>query len=91
MHFILPFESTPQASQRLLKEPEGTPGDFYRLRLAHFQMPCVPWLRATASQLVGIALTEFTTPFPDGFVRDDDSPGEQQLLDIAIAQADAEI
>jgi hypothetical protein len=44
-----------------------------------------------ASQLVGIALTEFTTPFPDGFVRDNDSPAEQQLLDIAIAQAKAEI
>jgi hypothetical protein len=55
------------------------------------QMPLVPWLQTTASQLVGIALTEFTTPFPDGFVRGNDSPGEQQFLNIAIARAEAEI
>jgi site-specific DNA recombinase len=36
VHFILPFESTPQVSQRLLNKPEGSPGHFYRLRLAHF-------------------------------------------------------
>ena len=36
IHFILPFASTPQAARRLPKEPEGTPGHFYRLRLAHF-------------------------------------------------------
>jgi hypothetical protein len=55
------------------------------------QMPLVPWLQTTASQLVGIPLTEFPTPFPDGFVRDNDASAEQQLLDIAIAQAEAEI
>jgi len=36
IHFILPFATTPQAARRLPKEPEGTPGHFYRLRLAHF-------------------------------------------------------
>jgi hypothetical protein len=36
IHFILPFAATPQAARRLPKEPEGTPGHFYRLRLAHF-------------------------------------------------------
>jgi hypothetical protein len=36
IHFVLPFASTPQAARRLPKEPEGTPGHFYRLRLAHF-------------------------------------------------------
>jgi site-specific DNA recombinase len=36
IHFVLPFASTPQAVRRLSKEPEGTPGHFYRLRLAHF-------------------------------------------------------
>jgi hypothetical protein len=36
IHFVLPFASTPQAARRLPQEPEGTPGHFYRLRLAHF-------------------------------------------------------
>src|SRR5215475_5836807 len=36
IHCILPFATTPQAARRLPKEPEGTPGHFYRLRLAHF-------------------------------------------------------
>jgi hypothetical protein len=38
IHFVLPFESTPQVSHRLTKEPEGTPGHFYRLRLADFDL-----------------------------------------------------
>ena len=42
IHFVLPFESTPQVSQRLTKEPEGTPGHFYRLRLAHVDLPARP-------------------------------------------------
>ena len=36
IHFVLPFASPPQAARRLPKAPEGTPGHFYRLRLAHF-------------------------------------------------------
>jgi site-specific DNA recombinase len=36
IHFVLPFASTPQAARRPPKEPEGIPGHFYRLRLAHF-------------------------------------------------------
>ena len=47
IHFILPFATTPQAARRLPKEPEGTPGHFYRLRLAHFNgiqvVPTVGW------------------------------------------------
>ena len=39
IHFVLPFEATPQVSPRVTKEPEGTPGHFYRLRLAHFDRP----------------------------------------------------
>jgi site-specific DNA recombinase len=35
IHFILPFESSPQAINRQTKEPEGAPGHFYGLRLAH--------------------------------------------------------
>src|SRR5262245_56418181 len=30
IHFILPFESSPQAINRQSKEPEGAPGHFYR-------------------------------------------------------------
>src|SRR5215510_9367033 len=33
---LLPFATTPQAARRRPQEPEGTPGHFYRLRLAHF-------------------------------------------------------
>jgi site-specific DNA recombinase len=36
IHFVLPFASPPQVARRLPKEPEGTPGHFYRLRLADF-------------------------------------------------------
>src|SRR5712691_1023118 len=39
IQFVLPFESTPQVAPRLTKEPEGIPGHFYRLRLAHFHLP----------------------------------------------------
>jgi site-specific DNA recombinase len=39
IHFVLPFESTPQAVNRQSKEPEGAPGHFYRLRLAHLARP----------------------------------------------------
>lgn len=39
IHFVLPFESSPQVSNRSVKEPEGTPGNFYRLRLADFDAP----------------------------------------------------
>lgn len=34
IHFVLPFESAPQVSDRREKELEGAPGHFYRLRLA---------------------------------------------------------
>lgn len=39
IQFVLPFASTPQVSPRPTKGPEGTPGHFYRLRLAHFARP----------------------------------------------------
>jgi hypothetical protein len=39
IQFVLPFDATPQVSPRLTTEPEGTPGHFYRLRLAHFHLP----------------------------------------------------
>ena len=42
VHFLLPFDSTPQVAQPLHKAPEGVPGHFYRLRLAHFHPPTDP-------------------------------------------------
>jgi site-specific DNA recombinase len=39
IHFVLPFESTPQAVNGQSKEPEGAPGHFYRLRLADLYRP----------------------------------------------------
>lgn len=39
IHFVLPFESAPQALNRSAKEPEGAPGHFYWLRLAHLNQP----------------------------------------------------
>src|SRR4030095_5078393 len=52
VHFLLPFDSTPQVAQPLRtapegaqplrKAPEGVPGHFYRLRLAPFHPPTDP-------------------------------------------------
>lgn len=39
IHFVLPFETTPQALRQATREPAGTPGNFYRLRLADFDAP----------------------------------------------------
>jgi hypothetical protein len=43
------------------------------------------------SELIRVRLAEFAPPLPDRFVGDEDSTSEQQLLDIAVAQARAEI
>jgi hypothetical protein len=40
------------------------------------QVPRVARSRAPPPELVGIALTEFTTPFPDGLIRHDHPAGE---------------
>jgi site-specific DNA recombinase len=39
IQFVLPFVSTPQVATRIPQEPEGPPGHFYRLRLAHLYCP----------------------------------------------------
>jgi site-specific DNA recombinase len=39
VHFVLPFESTPQTIPHTTKESEGAPRTFYRLRLADFNAP----------------------------------------------------
>jgi hypothetical protein len=61
IHFILPFESPPQGAQHLPQESEGAPGHFYRLRLAHFQVPLVARLRAPAPQAIGVLLSKLPT------------------------------
>ena len=54
IHFVLPFASTPQVARRLPKEPEGTPGHFYRLRLAHFDG--IPVVAASRGQKMPLKL-----------------------------------
>jgi hypothetical protein len=55
------------------------------------EMPLITALGTPVSQLIGIRLPELQTPLTDGFIRDKDPTGEQQLFDIAIAQAETEI
>jgi hypothetical protein len=72
VYFLLPFDSTPQVAQRLSKAPEGAPGHFYRLRLAHFQVPLVTGLGASTLQLIRVVLSKLQTPLADGFMSDVD-------------------
>jgi site-specific DNA recombinase len=51
IHFVLPFDSTPQIARHLPPESEGTPGHFYRLRLAHFQVPLAQRISACSPEL----------------------------------------
>jgi hypothetical protein len=39
--YVLPVEGAPQAADSPGSMPEGTPGHFYRLRLAHFGLPAL--------------------------------------------------
>jgi hypothetical protein len=55
------------------------------------EMPFVTGLRTPMAELIGILLAEFATPFPNRFVRDDDATGEQQLFDVPVAEAEAEV
>ena len=55
------------------------------------QMPLVARSGAPAAELIGIGLPELPAPMPDGFVGHDDPTREQELFDIAIAQAEAEV
>jgi hypothetical protein len=55
------------------------------------QVPLVARPGPAASELMGIRLSEFPAPLPDRLVGDDDSTGEQQLFDIAVAEAEAKV
>jgi hypothetical protein len=50
------------------------------------QMPFVTGLRSPMAKLIGILLPKLPVPFADGFVRDDDATGEQQLFNIPVAE-----
>jgi hypothetical protein len=73
------------------RAPRGETTHFYQLRKDYFEMPLVagPWPAST--YLVGIILPELATPFTDRFIGDPDATGEQHLLDIAVAQGEAEV
>jgi hypothetical protein len=55
------------------------------------QVPCIPRSRTSASELIGIRLPELHTPLTDRFVGHHDPTSEQQLLDIAVAQAETAV
>jgi len=39
IYYVLPFDSAPQVYNSSSQQPEGTPGHFYRLRLADLHLP----------------------------------------------------
>jgi len=51
-------------------------------------VPLVTRPGPTASELIGICLSEFPALLPDRLVGDDDSTGEEELFHIAVAQAE---
>jgi hypothetical protein len=55
------------------------------------QVPLVTWSRPVMPELIRIPLPELQTPLADGFVGHDDPAGEQQLLDIAVAETEAKV
>jgi hypothetical protein len=55
------------------------------------RVPRIAWPGVPPTQLMGIRLPELQTPHPDSFVGHDDPSGEQPLLDIAVAETEAEV
>ena len=55
------------------------------------EMPLITGAWAPPPELVGVLLAKFPAPLPDGFIRDDDPPGEQEFFHIPVAQAEAEV
>jgi hypothetical protein len=55
------------------------------------QMPCITRTGTAPTQSIRIGLAELPAPFADGFVRDDDAPGTQELFDVTVAQREAKI
>ena len=52
-------------------------------------MPLVARTGTPPPECIGILLAELVAPLADGFVGHEDPLDEQQLLDIAVAEAEA--
>jgi hypothetical protein len=52
------------------------------------QMPFVARTKTPAPELIGERLAEFLTPLPDSLVSHEDTPDEEQLFDVSVAQAE---
>jgi hypothetical protein len=70
--------------------PEGVPRAIDREEDL-IQVPCVARSGTPAPELIGNILAKLQAPLANGVIRDDASPGEQQLFDSAIAEAEAEL
>jgi hypothetical protein len=56
-------------------------------REKHFiQVPFIPRLRPSETELIGLGLPKLAAPFPDRFVGHHHPAGEQEFLNIAIAE-----
>jgi site-specific DNA recombinase len=86
VHFLLPFDSTPQVAQRLRTAPEGAPGHFYRLRLAHFQAPTHPHRTLVAMECLLELRALFDDPPIDGGVIHLYSMFLHEFFDVTRAQ-----
>jgi hypothetical protein len=73
---------------------DGTPQVASLASDAHEQLVQVPRIAQTTlstPQFPSVVSTEFPTPLPDRLVGDDDPALRQQILDVAVAQAEAVI
>ena len=55
------------------------------------EVPLVAWSGTPAAQLVGIGLPKLPAPVAYRLIRQDDATCRHQLLDVPVAQAEAEI
>jgi hypothetical protein len=55
------------------------------------QVPPVAGSQTAAAQAGGVCLSELEAPFADSFVGEGDAPHGHQLLDVAIAEGEAEV
>jgi hypothetical protein len=55
------------------------------------EMPLVTGPRTAATELIGIRLPEFTTPLANSLIGHDDTTFQQELFDVAEAQAKAKV
>jgi hypothetical protein len=70
--------------------PQAAALPIYRQK-HRLEVPFVPGLRAATMELMGIRLTDLTAPLPKRFEGHCDAACTQQLLNISVAEAKAEI